>query len=101
MITGRSSADRTKPGHQSVYSSGMPRSAVSRILTRLLLVIGAFLAVPPTAKAQSPKRVLYVTHVGPNAHAHESRLRAVDILTSLGQSTGAFTVTHMPDASQL
>ncbi len=79
----------------------MPRSFAAQVFAHLLPVTAFFIALPPTAAAQTPKRVLYVTHVGPDAHAHESRLRAVDVLTNLGQTSGAFTVTHLADASQI
>jgi type 1 glutamine amidotransferase len=76
----------------------MPRSFADKLL---VLVPGLLVALSGMAAAQTPKRVLYVTHVGPNSHAHTSRLHAVDVLTNLGQTSGVFTLTHMTDASQI
>ena len=67
------------------------------IFSAAVLVAG----ISVDAGAQSPKRVLYVTHVGPLAHAHPSRLYARDVLQQLGQSSGAFTVTWTDDSSQI
>jgi uncharacterized protein len=74
-----------------------PSGPWGSILCAAVLVAG----ISVDSGAQSPKRVLYVTHVGPLAHAHPSRLYARDGLQQLGQSSGAFTVTWTDDSSQI
>jgi len=56
----------------------------------------------PAAAQTSIPRVLYVSAVDPvTGFAHESRLHAGDVITALGQSSGAFAVTATEDLTLL
>jgi type 1 glutamine amidotransferase len=53
-----------------------------------------------TAEPRTPQ-ILFLTAVGEGAFAHESRIHAGEVIASLGQATGAFTVTRGEDLTQL
>ncbi len=69
---------------------------------RVCLVLVCWPAQSGSAHAQGAvPRVLVMTHVATGAHAHDSRPRAVEVITALGQSSGAFTVTASEDLAWL
>jgi type 1 glutamine amidotransferase len=76
----------------------------SMMAIRVLLVLAGFSMPPAIAHAQpAVPRVLFMTSVATNppAHRHDSLVHAAEVLTSLGQSSGAFTVTASEDLSLL
>jgi type 1 glutamine amidotransferase len=67
----------------------------------ILLTLACWPAAAASAYAQP--RVLFMTSVSTNppAHRHDSLIHAAEVLTSLGQSSGAFTVTASEDLAML
>ena len=66
----------------------------------LLVLVCATSQVTP-AVAQTPRRVLYLHHVGPGAFAHESRVHAGQVLAAIGQTSGSYTLAATDDVNVL
>ena len=71
------------------------RSASHSYLATVLIV-----ALAAVTEAQTG-RVLYLDYVGPGAHRHDSLLHARVVVTGLGQSSGAYTVTTTGDPASI
>lgn len=62
----------------------------------------ALLALALAAPAAAQRRVLYLDHVGPNAHDHPSRVNARAAIAAIGQASGGtFTVDLRTDPTGL
>ena len=72
------------------------------VAVRVPLVLATVLIVALAAVTEAQTgRVLYLDYVGPGAHRHDSLLHARVVVTGLGQSSGAYTVTTTGDPASI